>query len=94
MQDTDHKFVTKAVEEAYNGVDCKDGGPFGAVIVREGEIVASCHNMVLRNTDPTAHAEVTAIREVGFWIGKWCPYTTWKTYFNSTNNDFVFSCLK
>ncbi|XP_027918279.1 guanosine deaminase-like [Vigna unguiculata] len=63
VQDTDHKFVTKAVEEAYNGVDCKDGGPFGAVIVREGEIVASCHNMVLRNTDPTAHAEVTAIRE-------------------------------
>lgn len=73
MQDTDHKFVTKAVEEAYNGVDCKDGGPFGAVIVRKGEIVASCHNMVLRNTDPTAHAEVTAIREVGFFNRQMMP---------------------
>ncbi|KAK7388099.1 hypothetical protein VNO78_22904 [Psophocarpus tetragonolobus] len=63
VQDRDHKFLTKAVEEAYNGVDSKHGGPFGAVIVRNDEIVASCHNMVLSNTDPTAHAEVTAIRE-------------------------------
>lgn len=64
VQDRDHKFVTKAVEEAYKGVECSDGGPFGAVIVRNDEVVVSCHNMVLRNTDPTAHAEVTAIREV------------------------------
>ncbi|KAG4383580.1 hypothetical protein GLYMA_13G117500v4 [Glycine max] len=63
VQDRDHKFLSKAVEEAYKGVDCKDGGPFGAVIVHNDEIVASCHNMVLCNTDPTAHAEVTAIRE-------------------------------
>ncbi|KAG5101486.1 hypothetical protein JHK84_046455 [Glycine max] len=63
VQDRDHKFLRKAVEEAYKGVDCKDGGPFGAVIVHNDEIVASCHNMVLCNTDPTAHAEVTAIRE-------------------------------
>ncbi|KRH63131.1 hypothetical protein GLYMA_04G156500v4 [Glycine max] len=42
---------------------CKDGGPFGAVIVHNDEMVASCHNMVLCNTDPTAHAAVTAIRE-------------------------------
>jgi len=66
VQDRDHKFLSKAVEEAYKGVDCKDGGPFGAVIVHNDEIVASCHNMVLCNTDPTAHAEVTAIREVRF----------------------------
>ena len=64
VQDRDHKFLTKAVEEAYKGVDCEDGGPFGAVVVHNDEVVASCHNMVLRNTDPTAHAEVTAIREV------------------------------
>nr|XP_023904146.1 uncharacterized protein LOC112015913 [Quercus suber]POE45637.1 guanine deaminase [Quercus suber] len=63
VQDRDHKFLTKAVEEAYKGVDCEDGGPFGAVVVHNDEVVVSCHNMVLRNTDPTAHAEVTAIRE-------------------------------
>ena len=64
VQDRDHKFLTKAVEEAYRGVDCGDGGPFGAVVVRNDEVVVSCHNMVLKHTDPTAHAEVTAIREV------------------------------
>ncbi|KAK9086190.1 hypothetical protein Syun_028584 [Stephania yunnanensis] len=63
VQDRDHKFLTRAVEEAYKGVDCGDGGPFGAVVVRNDEVVVSCHNMVLKHTDPTAHAEVTAIRE-------------------------------
>ncbi|XP_010421673.1 PREDICTED: uncharacterized protein LOC104707093 [Camelina sativa] len=63
VHDSDHKFLTQAVEEAYKGVDCGDGGPFGAVIVHKNEVVASCHNMVLKYTDPTAHAEVTAIRE-------------------------------
>ncbi|KAA3472820.1 guanine deaminase [Gossypium australe] len=63
VQDRDHKFLTQAIGEAYKGVECKDGGPFGAVVVRNDEVVVSCHNMVLRNTDPTAHAEVTAIRE-------------------------------
>ena len=52
------------MQEAYKGVDSGDGGPFGAVIVRNDEVVVSCHNMVLTHTDPTAHAEVTAIREV------------------------------
>ncbi|XP_023884427.1 guanosine deaminase isoform X1 [Quercus suber] len=64
VKDRDHAFLTKAVEEAYRGVECGDGGPFGAVVVRNDEVVVSCHNMVLKNTDPTAHAEVTAIREV------------------------------
>ncbi|RVW27449.1 Guanine deaminase [Vitis vinifera] len=64
VQDRDYKFLTAAVEEAYKGVECGDGGPFGAVVVRNDEVLVSCHNMVLTNTDPTAHAEVTAIREV------------------------------
>ncbi|XP_058754245.1 guanosine deaminase-like isoform X2 [Vicia villosa] len=62
-EDRDNEFLTKAVEEAYKGVESGDGRPFGAVIVRNDEVVVSCHNMVLRNKDPTAHAEVTAIRE-------------------------------
>ncbi|QCE07409.1 guanine deaminase [Vigna unguiculata] len=56
-------FLTLAVEEAYKGVESGDGYPYGAVIVRNDEIVASCHNMVVRNTDPSAHAEITAIRQ-------------------------------
>nr|GMD45264.1 guanosine deaminase-like [Ipomoea batatas] len=63
VQDRDHKFLTRAVEEAYKAVECGHGGPFGAVVVCNDEVVVSCHNMVLNNTDPTAHAEVTAIRE-------------------------------
>nr|GMD42059.1 guanosine deaminase-like [Ipomoea batatas] len=63
LQDRDHKFLRRAVEEAYKAVECGHGGPFGAVVVCNDEVVVSCHNMVFNNTDPTAHAEVTAIRE-------------------------------
>ncbi|KAF3787353.1 Guanine deaminase [Nymphaea thermarum] len=70
VQDRDHVFLSLAVEEAYRGVDCGDGGPFGAVVVRDNEVLVSCHNMVLKNTDPTAHAEVTAIREACKKVGQ------------------------
>lgn len=49
--------------EAKNGVIKGDGGPFGAVIVRNGEIVAKGHNMVVKTNDPTAHGEIVAIRK-------------------------------
>ncbi|XP_010425514.1 PREDICTED: uncharacterized protein LOC104710496 isoform X2 [Camelina sativa] len=61
--DRDHKLLAQAVEEAYIGVECGHGRPFGAVIVHKDEIIVSCHNMVLINKDPTAHAEMIAIRE-------------------------------
>lgn len=41
----------------------QDGGPFGAIIVKDGEIIAKAKNSVLKSKDPTAHAEVNAIRE-------------------------------
>ncbi|XP_050209050.1 guanosine deaminase-like isoform X3 [Mercurialis annua] len=62
-EDRDIKYLKIAVEEAYKGVECGDGRPFGAVIVLDDQIVVSCHNMVFRNKDPTANAEITAIRE-------------------------------
>lgn len=70
VQDRDLKFLSKAVEEAYSGVNCGHGGPFGAIVVRNDEVIASCHNMVLKNMDPTAHAEVTAIREACNKLGR------------------------
>ncbi len=44
------------------GVIDKTGGPFGAVVVKNGEVLAACGNSVLRDNDPTAHAEINAIR--------------------------------
>jgi len=70
VQDRDKNFMSKAIEEAYSGVKCGHGGPFGAIVVRNDEVIASCHNMVLKNTDPTAHAEVTAIREACNKLGR------------------------
>uniref|UniRef100_A0A914XJA1 CMP/dCMP-type deaminase domain-containing protein n=1 Tax=Plectus sambesii TaxID=2011161 RepID=A0A914XJA1_9BILA len=55
-------FMQQAVDEAVQGVQKGDGGPFGALVVKDGQIIASGHNMVLITKDPTAHAEVTAIR--------------------------------
>ena len=53
----------KALIEALEGIERGDGGPFGAVIVRNNEIIASAHNQVLTTNDPTAHAEINAIRK-------------------------------
>ena len=52
-----------AIEEARKGFNRNHGGPFGAVIVREGVPIAHAHNEVLNTNDPTAHAEILAIRK-------------------------------
>jgi len=57
------QFMRQAIELAYQGMAGKHGGPFGAVIVRDGKVIGAGHNRVLSATDPTAHAEVTAIRD-------------------------------
>lgn len=56
-------FMQTAIDEARHGMDHNHGGPFGAVIVKEGEIISRAHNDVLRTNDPTAHAEILAIRQ-------------------------------
>jgi tRNA(Arg) A34 adenosine deaminase TadA len=55
-------FMQKAIELATENVTSGAGGPFGAVVVRDGEIVATGVNCVTAHNDPTAHAEVMAIR--------------------------------
>ena len=57
----DQTWLTRTVELAASNV-VDGGGPFGAVIVRDGELVAAGQNRVTRDLDPTAHAEVVAIR--------------------------------
>ena len=57
------EFMAEAVRIALENVTSGAGGPFGAVIVRNGEIVARGRNSVTSSQDPTAHAEVNAIRE-------------------------------
>lgn len=57
----DRRFMQRAIELSIENID-SGGGPFGAVIVRDGRVVASGTNRVVPNNDPTAHAEVVAIR--------------------------------
>ena len=57
----DQEFLDQAVELALENV-ADGGGPFGAVLVRDGRVLASGQNRVTRDDDPTAHAEVQAIR--------------------------------
>lgn len=59
----DHTFFLKmTVDEAFNGMREGEGGPFGAVITSNGKVIGRGHNTVLASSDPTAHAEVNAIR--------------------------------
>jgi guanine deaminase len=56
-------FMTRAIELSIEGVQSGRGGPFGAVIVNQGKIIAEAANQVTSANDPTAHAEVLAIRK-------------------------------
>lgn len=58
----DEAFLRRALELAQENVERGDGGPFGAVIVQDGRIIAEGWNRVIATHDPTAHAEVEAIR--------------------------------
>lgn len=60
--ENDKKFLLKAIEIALNSIS-KEGGPFGAVITKNGKIISEAYNMVVISNDPTAHAEVLAIRQ-------------------------------
>jgi len=60
---SDKKFMQEAIELSVNNVKLGKGGPFGAVVVKDGKIIARAANSVTSSNDPTAHAEVNAIRE-------------------------------
>ncbi|RPH30444.1 MAG: nucleoside deaminase [Bacteroidales bacterium] len=59
----DETFMKQAIELAIEGVMSSKGGPFGAIVVKDGTIIGRGNNSVTSTNDPTAHAEVMAIRE-------------------------------
>ncbi len=59
------RFMRRAIELGRQGAEAGDGGPFGAVIIKEGRIIAEGWNRVIAENDPTAHGEVVAIRAAG-----------------------------
>ena len=64
-----NKFMEVAIQEAMDGIQKGHGGPFGAVIVKDGEIISQGHNHVVINNDPTCHGEIDAIRKACTKLG-------------------------
>ena len=63
MPNPNPSFMQEAIRLSAHGMNLNEGGPFGCVIVRDGVIVGRGNNKVTSTNDPTAHAEVTAIRD-------------------------------
>lgn len=62
MSDSREEYMRLAIQLSQQGMEQKNGGPFGAVIVKDGKIIGQGSNEVTSTNDPTAHAEVVAIR--------------------------------
>lgn len=58
-----NKYMRMAINEARKGIRAGHGGPFGAVIVKDGVVVGKGHNQVVKNNDPTCHGEMMAIHK-------------------------------
>ena len=69
IKEDKNRFMQMAIDLSQYALDSKCGGPFGAIIVKEGKIIGSGSNRVTADLDPTAHGEVTAIREACKNIG-------------------------
>ncbi len=81
MTDTELSYMREAIQLAEKGMRRGDGGPFGAVIVKDGQIIGSGWNKVLKTNDPTAHAEIVAIRSAcahtgDYWLEGCQLYST------------------
>lgn len=63
MNNSDERWLREAIALARSGMERNDGGPFGCVIVKNDEVIGRGNNRVTSTNDPTAHAEVVAIRE-------------------------------
>ena len=65
----ENKFMQEDIVEAKVGINANHGGPFGAVVVKDNQIIGRGHNCVPSTNDPTAHAEISAIRDACKQLG-------------------------
>jgi guanine deaminase len=63
MREEKNSFMKMAIELSLSGMESGKGGPFGCVIVKKGKVIGLGSNAVLETNDPTAHAEIVAIRD-------------------------------
>lgn len=63
MTERDSYFMQRAIDLAEKGINSNSGGPFGTVVVKDNKIIAEGYNKVTSTNDPTAHAEIVAIKE-------------------------------
>lgn len=82
MTKDEEKFLQRAIDLSRQGMQNRKGGPFGCVIVKDGKIIGEGCNEVLLYNDPTAHAEVVAIRQACQHLGN----------FQLTDCDIYSSC--
>lgn len=68
--DDDRRHLARAVELGRQGMRAREGGPFGAVVVRDAAVLAEGWNRVTSTADPTAHAEMVALRRAGRTTGE------------------------
>lgn len=100
----EERFMRMAIEMAVDNARTGRGGPFGAVVVRDGQVLAKASNCVTPTNDPTAHAEVVAIREACRAIGNFqllgcdlytscepCPMCMGAIYWARPNNVY-YAC--
>ena len=69
MGTSHQEFMQETIELSRQNIRAGNGGPFGAMIVRDGTVLARGTNLVTSNNDPTAHAEIVAIREACRQLG-------------------------
>ena len=65
-----NRYMQMALQAALEGMNSNEGGPFGAVVICKGKVVSKAHNEVIKTNDPTAHAEVVAIRRASRKLGR------------------------
>lgn len=68
MSESDNSFLNQTIELAMHSIS-QNGGPFGAIVVKDNQIIGQGYNQVTENNDPTAHAEIMAIRDACKTLG-------------------------
>jgi tRNA(Arg) A34 adenosine deaminase TadA len=106
MTDIDRQFMLRAIALAQAGMDANAGGPFGAIVVKDGEVIGEGSNAVTSTNDPTAHAEIVAIRNACRRLGSFqlsgcsiytscepCPMCLGAIYWSRPDKVF-FACTR